>query len=74
MADIEGMITGIDQGLAAGSMDATGDALRTIEDQVWADLNESAQAGWRTTEEAQDEFMTWRQTYRAIGKTANGGA
>lgn len=72
------IIANIDQGLRdAGVLDAddhilfvTDDRLRMLEDEVWLDLNESVQQGWRTQAEAEDAFMDWRMHYRAFGAPA----
>lgn len=39
------------------------DSSMCIEGQVWAELDESVQQGWRTQEEAEDTFLQWRTDY-----------
>lgn len=69
--NIDEIINGIDRGLEASRAPLdTGDRLRCLEDEVWADLDESVQGGWRTQEEAEADFMTWRQHYRELGVPA----
>lgn len=41
------------------------DSRMCIEGQVWAELDESVQQGWRTYEEAEDLFLQWRTDYLA---------
>lgn len=68
----------IDQGLHdAGVLEegdnilyVTDDRLRSLEDDVWHDLDESVEQGWRTQEEAEEAFLEWRSHYRGFGKAA----
>ena len=51
----------------------TGDRIRLLEDELWAELSGDIAYGFKTVEQATDEFLGWRKTLRAIGESAING-
>lgn len=75
MTDPIEIIRNIDAGLEAAGIDekvmfVTDDRLRSLEDEVWQELDASVAGGWRTEQEAHEAFMQWRESYRSIGAPA----
>jgi hypothetical protein len=42
------------------------DSLRLLEDEYWAELGQAIDEGWKTPDEATQEFLAWRAGYRAV--------
>lgn len=69
--DIERIIIGIDEGLdEARPIYLQHDQLMAIEDEVWLELHNSVEGGWRSEDEAIEVFILWRERYRDIGRQA----
>ncbi len=46
------------------------DLLQLDEDVMWSALNDSVESGHRTYEQAEQEFMDWRDNMRTLGGIA----
>lgn len=44
----------------------SGDCMRLLEDELWAELSTDILMGWKSHEQATDEFMAWRAGYKVI--------
>lgn len=65
---IEAALQAIDRAQDLSAIYISEDHRCRIEEEVWSELSESVEQGWRTQEEAQDLFMAWRGTYLSIQK------
>ena len=44
----------------------SGDCMRLLEDEYWAELDTDILMGWKTHEEASDAFLAWRSGYKVV--------
>lgn len=67
---IDDIMGRIDEGLEAVPMALTDDVLRALEGEVWDEMQASVDGGWRTQEQAETEFVKWRNCYVGLGRQA----
>lgn len=73
-AKVDAITGAIDAGLEQQPIALAHDHLMALEGEVWDEMQASVEGGWRTQEQAEAEFIKWRNAYTDIGRQAVRGS